>query len=102
MAIYGSQNRMVRQYVEVDAHHFVDCTILPTMVYWSDGRRWEATVLGHPLRERRKTHGFAIKYDILVGRARRALWRDEHGWFFEIPEGKAAGALDPRACDIPC
>ena len=52
--------------------------------------------------ERCKTHGFAIKYDILISRKRRVLWRDEQGWFFEIPEGKSSASIDPRACDIPC
>ena len=102
MAIYGSRDRMVRHYVETDCHFFLDQSLLPTTVYWSDGRRWEVTVLGHPLRERCKTHGFAIKYDILIGRKRRVLWRDEQGWFFEIPEGKSSVSIDPRACDIPC
>lgn len=97
--LYGSRKRLVRHYVEVEARHLRDCSILPLTIIWDDGRRFELTVVDRPRRQRCATHGYAIRYDVLVRSQRRTLWRDEQGWFFELPEDEGLRSMNDIAAN---
>ncbi|MDO4182339.1 MAG: hypothetical protein Q4E12_01860 [Coriobacteriia bacterium] len=105
--IYGGRQRKVRHYVRVVALYQLDGQIVPLQILWDNERRFDVGLVGHPRRERPESHGFALRHDVMIGQQRRVLWRDEQGWFVEVPEARAPGAeavpgIDPRFADIPC
>lgn len=108
--IYGGRDSMVRHYVEVVAMHHRDNQVTPIQIAWDDGRLFDVRVVGHITRERCQTHGYALRYNIMIGKNKRILWRDEQGWFVEVPEYAESHwhltgrpmPLDPRFSDIPC
>lgn len=84
--IYGSGMRMIRHYVEVVALHHKDNSITPLRIIWDDGRVFDVKLIGRIKREYCQTHGFALRHDVMLGRNRRVLWRDDSGWFVEVCE----------------
>lgn len=103
MTVFGAQ-KYVKRYVEVIALHRIDGFIVPISILWDDGRRFNLRLLSDGKRTKcEKTRGWAICYAVMIGKQRRDLFRDDHGWFVEcVDETPLAAGWDPRYSDIPC
>ena len=84
MSTYGA-GRKVRHYVAVIALHGIDGEVRPLSIVWDDGKRFDVEVVARPRRQRTITSGYALRHDVLVQGKRRTLWRDDVGWFVEVP-----------------
>ena len=91
-----------KRYVEVEAAHLPDGSVLPRVVVWHDGRRFAVrAVLGRRRCASLKVGGEGVRYDVLVGRARTFLFHEGPRWFVEeivpeTPEGVEGGT--PVCC----
>ncbi|MDO4501678.1 MAG: hypothetical protein Q4D06_00700 [Coriobacteriia bacterium] len=103
MVVYGAARRYVRHYVEVLALCRTDGHIMPVTIIWDDGRRFDVDVVEDARRARcDHTHGFAIRYAVLIKGRRRYLFHDEQGWFVELLDTPLKEcAWDPRMDDLP-
>lgn len=103
MVVYGATRRYVRHYVEVVALCRTDGHIIPITIIWDDGRRFDVDVVEDARRARcDRTHGFAVRYAVLIKGHRRCLYHDEQGWFVELLDTALPGkSWDPRADVFP-
>ena len=89
-----------KRYVEVEAAHLPDGSVLPRVVVWHDGRRFAVrAVLGRRRCASLKVGGEGVRYDVLVGQARTFLFHEGPRWFVEeivpeTPEGVEGGTPD--------
>ena len=91
-----------KRYVEVEAAHLPDGSVLPRVVVWHDGRRFAVrAVLGRRRCASLKVGGEGVRYDVLVGQARTFLFHEGPRSFVEeivpeTPEGVEGGT--PVCC----
>lgn len=81
--IYGSKT-LERHYVNVITMQRVDGSTTPLCLIWDDGRRFNLETVGRAQRQATHTHGYALRYDVLVEGRKRILWHDDTGWFVEV------------------
>ena len=90
-----------KRYVEVEAAHLPDGSVLPRVVVWHDGRRFAVrAVLGRRRCASLKVGGEGVRYDVLVGRARTFLFHEGPRWFVEeiVPEPSPEDAGASARC----
>lgn len=103
VVVYGAARRYVRHYVEVIALCRTDGHVMPITIIWDDGRRFDVDVVEDARRARcDHTHGFAIRYAVLIKGRRRYLYHDDQGWFVEVLDAALPGSTwDPRTGALP-
>ena len=78
---------MMKKYVDVDVRWKKDGTIIPTAIIWeTDGgeERYEITrIIAGPLSRASAAGGVGKRYEIMIGRSRRFLFREKDRWFLE-------------------
>ena len=110
MPVFGANRRYMRHYVQVLALCRTDGCVTPLTIIWDDGRHFDVDVVEDARRARcDRTHGFAVRYAVLIKGHRRYLFHDDQGWFVECLEENLPGAnlaagapWDPRLSDLPC
>lgn len=95
-----------KRYVEVVVRYCLDGRCDPLTIVWDDGQRFQIDRIERSGRGRcLNTPGYAIRYDVRIGRRMKHLYHDEAGWFVEVREdgsfGDGCHPRDPRLADIP-
>ena len=75
---------------------------MPLSIRWADGRVFKVDRVSDPAMRKRceKTGGYAFRYTVTIRGKKRFLWRNERGWFVEVP-ANGAHTRDPRIGCIP-
>lgn len=78
---------MNKRYVDVEVRWTKEGNIIPTAIIWesADGpERFEITkVLSGPRSMTSKAGGVGKRYEILIGKSKRNLFREKDRWFIE-------------------
>lgn len=61
-----------------------DGIIVPHLVYWGDGRRWEIERVLHTCRSPDLSFS-GIRYTVLIGGAEKYLYREGSCWYVNAP-----------------
>ena len=80
---------MRKVYVDVDVRWKKDGTLVPTALWWEQGRdEWERyaidEVLSGPVSRLTQGGGVAKRYEIRIGRSKRYLYLEKDKWFLEV------------------
>lgn len=73
-----------KKYVAVDAHFTEDGQILPRIIYWDDGRRFEIDrILDIRRAASLKAGGAGIRYTVRIFDRETYIFLEESRWFVE-------------------
>ena len=61
-----------------------DGIIIPNLVYWADGRRWEIQRVLHTCRSPDLSFS-GVRYTVLIEGAEKYLYRDDTRWYVDAP-----------------
>ena len=78
----------MKVYVDVDAHFSKDGRLIPTAIFWEDGRRYPIDrVTDVARRASLKAGGLGIRYTCIVGGRQSYLFYEFDKWFVERKTG---------------